>query len=119
MIEQKEAQLETYYELTKKLLDSFVQGKEDEITSLLDSREECIAAINKLDKAAGEILSNKKIQECLSKLMEIEKDIQKHMKLSLQRLANQVKFAQNEQYLSKQYEEQIPVSKGIFYDKSK
>jgi uncharacterized UPF0160 family protein len=119
MIEQKEAQLETYYELTKKLLDSFLQGKEDEITSLLDSREECISEINKLDDEAGRILTNNRIQECLSQLMEIEKDIQKHMKLSLQRLANQVKFAQNEQYLSKQYEEQIPVSKGIFYDKSK
>jgi hypothetical protein len=119
MIEQKEAQLETYYELTKQLLDSFVQGKEDEIASLLDSREECITRINKLDEASGKILSNKRIQERLSQLIEIEKDIQKHMKLSLQRLANQVKFTQNEQYLSKQYEEQVPVSKGIFYDKSK
>jgi YesN/AraC family two-component response regulator len=51
--------------------------------------------------------------------MEMEKDIRKHMEASMRRLANQVRFAQNEQYLSKQYDDQSTVSKGIFYDKSK
>jgi hypothetical protein len=119
MIEQKEAKLETYYVLTQKLLDSFVQGTEDDIAVLLDSREACISDINQLDEAAGEILMNANIQNRLSQLMELEKEIRKHMEIAMKRLSNQVRFAQNEQYLSKQYEEQMPVSKGIFYDKSK
>jgi hypothetical protein len=119
MIEQKEAQLEIYYELTQRLLDSLVHGKEDEIAGLLDSREEYITSINKLDEAAGEILTNANIQNRLSHLVELEKGIRKHMEIAMKRLANQVRFAQNEQYLSKQYEEHQPVSKGIFYDKSK
>jgi hypothetical protein len=119
MIEQKEVQLNKYYELTLKLLDSFVQGKEDDIAGLLDSREECIHAINLLDEAAGLILTNNQIQQRLSELKEIETDIRKHMELSMRRLGNQIRFAQNEQYLSKQYEDQLSVSKGIFYDKSK
>lgn len=119
MIEQKEAQLDIYYELTQKLLDSFVHGKEDDVADLLDSREECIAVINKLDEAAGEILMNANIQNRLSQLVELEKGIRKHMDMAMKRLSNQVRFAQNEQYLSKQYEEQSTVSKGIFYDKSK
>lgn len=119
MIEQKEAKLEIYQEITQKLLDSLVLGKEDDIASLLDSREECIAAINKLDETAGGILMNAKIQNYLSQLLELEKGIRKHMDIAMKRLANQMRFAQNEQYLTKQYEEQLPVSKGIFYDKSK
>lgn len=119
MIEDKEIHLNTYYELTMKLLNSFVQGKEDDIPGLLDSREECITAINQLDEAAGEILMNKHIKQRLSELMEIEQDIRKHMEQSMRRLANQVRFVQNEQYLTKQYEDPLSVSKGIFYDKSK
>jgi hypothetical protein len=119
MIEQKEVYLNKYYDLTIQLLDSFVQGKEENINSLLESREECIAAINKLDKVAGKILSNLHIQQRLAELMEMEKDIRKHMEASMRRLANQVRFAQNEQYLTKQYDDQSMVSKGIFYDKSK
>jgi hypothetical protein len=119
MIEQKEVYLNKYYDLTTQLLDSFVQGKEENINSLLESREECITAINKLDEVAGRILSNPHIQQRLAELMEMEKDIRKHMDASMRRLANQVRFAQNEQYLSKQYDDQSTVSKGIFYDKSK
>jgi hypothetical protein len=119
MIVQKEAHLKHYYELTLQLLQSFAQGKEDDIHSLLESREECIAAITKLDEAAGKILTNKQIQKFLSELIEIEKDIRKYMEYSMRKLANQVRFAQNEQYLTKQYEDQSSVSKGIFYDRSK
>jgi hypothetical protein len=119
MIEQKEVYLNKYYDLTTQLLDSFVQGKEENINSLLESREEYVTAINKLDEVAGRILSNPHIQQCLAELMEMEKDIRKHMEASMRRLANQVRFAQNEQYLSKQYDDQSTVSKGIFYDKSK
>lgn len=119
MMKQKEDQLNKYYELTTKLLNSFAEGKEDDINSLLQSRDEVIAVINKLDEAAGVILSNKQIQQRLTELMEIEQDIRKHMEQSMKRLSNQVRFAQNEQYLTKQYEDQPSVSKGIFYDKSK
>jgi hypothetical protein len=119
MIEQKEVHLNKYYDLTIQLLDSFVQGNEENINSLLESREECIAAINKLDEEARKILSNPHIQQRLAELMEMEKDIRKHMEASMRRLANQVRFAQNEQYLTKQYDDQSTVSKGIFYDKSK
>jgi hypothetical protein len=119
MIVQKEAHLKLYYELTKQLLNLFSQGKEDDIQSLLESREDCIASINKLDEEAGRILTNKQIQQLLYELMEIEKDILKHMEQTMRKLDHQVRFAQNEQYLTKQYEDQLSVSKGIFYDKSK
>lgn len=119
MLEQKEALINSYYELTMKLLTSFVQGKEDDIAGLLDSREECITAINQLDEAAGKILTNEQIRKCILELIEVEQDIRKHMELSMKRLANQVRFAQNEQYLTKQYEDPLTISKGIFYDKSK
>jgi hypothetical protein len=119
MLEQKESLINMYYELTLNLLNSFVQGKQDDIAGLLDSREKCISSINKLDVQAGQIMINEKIQTRISELIEIEKDIHKHMELSLKRLASQVQLVQNEQYLSKQYEDPLPVSKGIFYDRSK
>jgi hypothetical protein len=119
MLDKKESLFNTYYELTKNLLNSFIQGNETDIVQLLDSREECIAAINQLDEAAGKVLMNERLQKLVTELVEMEKDIRKYMDLSMKRLANQVRFAQNEQYLSKQYEDPISVSKGIFYDKSK
>jgi hypothetical protein len=119
MLNQKEMLFTTYYELTEKLLNSFVQGTEENVVDLLDAREECIAAINTLDKDAGQTLTNDRLQQLITELIDIEKDIRKYMDSSMKRLANQVRFAQNEQYLSKQYEDPISVSKGIFYDKSK
>jgi hypothetical protein len=117
--DQKLAELTDYHQLTISLLNCFIQGNEEELTPLLETREESINRINQLDKAAGTILMNPNIKQRLEEIMELEEQIKKQLDQSIQRLANRVRMAKNEQYLSKHYDESIPVSKGLFYDKSK
>lgn len=119
MLEEKKVQLKQYHELSMRLLDTLLQGSVDDVPGLIEQREVCISAINKLDETAGTLLMNKQIQEQLTELMNLELEIKKHLQQSLQRLANRVRLAQNEQYITKRYDEQMPVSKGVFYDKKK
>jgi hypothetical protein len=117
--DQKMTILTDYHQLTISLLNCLTQGNEEELAPLLETREECIHRINQLDKAAGTILMNPNIKQQLEEIMKLEEQIKKQMEQSVQRLANRVRMAKNEQYLSKHYDESIPVSKGLFYDKSK
>lgn len=119
MITEKETLLQQYLELTAKMLEAMVRGQEDDLLPLLEQRQQSISTIDKLDIEAGKILTNQRIQGLLSEVMSIEKIIGPKLQQSLKKLSNQVRFAKNEQYLTKQYEDLIPVSKGVFYDQKK
>jgi DNA topoisomerase VI subunit B len=62
---------------------------------------------------------NQQIQLQLSELESIEQEIREHLQQFMRKLANRVRFEQNEQYLTKQYEETLQISKGVFYDRTK
>jgi hypothetical protein len=119
MIEEKEDLLKQYYQLSKTMHEAIVLGKNDEFISLLAEREERIIAIDQLEKTAGTQLMNDRIQHLLRNQLQLEKEIQKQLHFSLSKLGNQVRFAQNETFLTKQYEGNTPVSKGVFYDQKK
>lgn len=119
MIEEKETQLKQYFELSKAILSALHQGEEEKVPVLIEQREACISSINKLDTQAGMILINEIIQAQLTELTTLEKEIHNHMQQTMKKLSNRVRSAQNEQYIRSQYEDQVTVSKGVFYDSKK
>jgi len=100
-------------------MGALVKNKLDDFFSLLEQREAYIARINKLDEAAGTILMNDEMERQLQDILAFEKKIQLILQQLSKKLGQQVRFAQNETFLTKQYEESISVSRGIFYDEKK
>ncbi len=119
MIEEKEALLEQYYRLTKAMYEALVQGKTEDFFTLLEKREDYIKSFNKLDTAAGTRLKNEKVENLFQDLLKLEQAIQKELQKTLGKLSQQVRLVQNEKFLTKQYEETLAVSKGVFYDEKK
>jgi hypothetical protein len=119
MVEEKEVLLGEYYQLSTTMYDVLVHGKAEEFFALLEKRDEYIASINKLDAASGMRLKNERVENLLNDLLKIEQSIQIELQKTLGKLSQQVRFAQNEKFLTKQYEETITVSKGVFYDEKK
>jgi predicted KAP-like P-loop ATPase len=119
MIEEKEDLLKQYFQISKTMHDALVQGKDDDFFSLLEKRETIITAIDQLDRTAGSQLINDRIEQLLKLQLKVELEIQRELQNSLGKMAKQVRFAQNETFLTKQYEGNIPVSKGVFYDQKK
>jgi uncharacterized protein YdcH (DUF465 family) len=119
MIEEKEDLLKQYYQLSKAMHDAIVQGKDDDFIRLLEKRETIITSINQLEKNADSRLMNDQIKQLLKVQLKVEKEIQNELQSSLGKMAKQVRLAQNETFLTKQYEGNIPVSKGVFYDQKK
>lgn len=119
MTEEKEELLKQYYQHTKAMYEALVQGRQEEFFHLLETREDCISAINELDAAAGIRLKNERMEYLYQQLAELEEGIQKELQFTLGKLSKQVRFAQNEKFLTQQYEETISVSKGVFYDAKK
>jgi hypothetical protein len=119
MVEEKEVLLGEYYQLSTTMYDVLVHGKAEEFFALLEKRDEYIASINKLDAASGMRLKNERVENLLNDLLKIEQSIQIELQKTLGKLSQQVRFAQNEKFLTKQYEETIMVSKGVFYDEKK
>lgn len=119
MIEEKEDLLKQYYQLSKTMHQKIVQGKDDDFISLLEKRETIITSISQLEENAGSQLMNDQIDQLLKEQLIVEQEIQKELQNSLGKMAKQVRFAQNETFLTKQYEGNIPVSKGVFYDQKK
>jgi hypothetical protein len=119
MIEEKEDLLKQYYQLSRTMHERIVQGKDADIIHLLEKREAIITLIDKLEKTAGIQLMNDRIEALLQAQLKLEQVIQKELQQYFGKLAKQVRFAQNETFLTKQYEDHIPVSKGVFYDQKK
>jgi uncharacterized protein YdcH (DUF465 family) len=119
MIEEKEDLLKQYFQLSKAMHDALVHGKDDDFISLLEKRETIITSINQLEKKAGSRLMNDQINQLLKVQLKLEEEIQNELQNSLEKMAKQVRFAQNETFLTKQYEGNTPVSKGVFYDQKK
>jgi hypothetical protein len=119
MIKEKEGLLNQYLEDTKAMLKAVTQGKEQDFFQLLENRQDAIAAINKLDEAAGSCLKNEQIDSLLQAAATLEQAISKGLQPLLAKMSRQIRSVQNEKFLSKQYEEAIPVSKGVFYDEKK
>lgn len=119
MLFQKEQMLKKYRQLTSEIFDALSQGREEQVPSLIDQRDAVISSIDELDGSAGIILMNDQIREQLTKLTVIETETLKLLQNYMKRLKNQIRSIQNEQYLTKQYEDFIPVSKGVFYDQKK
>lgn len=119
MLMEKEQLLKQYRGLTTEIFDALSQGREEQVPSLIDQRDAVITSIDELDCSAGIILMNDQIRDQLTELAGIEKESLKLLQNYMKRLKNQIRSIQNEQYLTKQYEDSIPVSKGVFYDKKK
>jgi len=119
MIIEKEQLLKQYRGLTTEIFDALSQGREEEVPSLIDQRDALISSVDELDRSAGIILMNDQIREQLKELEAIETETFKLLQMYMKRLKNRIRSIQNEQYLTKQYEDFIPVSKGVFYDKQK
>ncbi|MFJ5716433.1 hypothetical protein [Neobacillus sp. NPDC093127] len=119
MINEKAGLLEEFYQQTLLMKKALETGKDEDVFDLLESRQNCIAAIDKLDQQAGTTLMNEQIKQQLQQQMLLERDVQQKLQQALKKLSIQMRTQQNETFLTKQYEELIPVSKGIFYDSKK
>ncbi|MBM4764132.1 hypothetical protein [Bacillus sp. B15-48] len=119
MLQAKEAKLKEYVLLTKAMLTALKKGAADDFYELLDKREDCIASMKELDEKAGSILMNENMKLQLQEMVPIEKQIEKLLQQMLLKLSQQTRHAQNETFLTKQYEDSVSVSRGIFYDKKK
>lgn len=116
MFKEKEAHLRQYYLLTESMMKALVHNKENELLSILEEREECIFAIDRLDEASRKPIMNDRIQQQVQAQLALEQHIKKEMQKKMVKLSQQVRSVQNEKFLSKQYEDAISVSKGVFYD---
>jgi hypothetical protein len=116
MINEKEQHLNQYYQFTIALLDALVHGRVDDVNNLLEHRENCILAIGKIDEAAGTILMNDRIRQLLQEQLSLEQEVRKEFQLTLTKLSGRIRIIENKRFLTKLYEDSIPVSKGVFYD---
>ncbi len=119
MIKKKEEQLRHYFELSVRMMDALQEGMEDKVPALLEEREVCITAIDKIDREAGVLLMNEQIEIQLKELAALEAKLLHQLQESLKKLSNRVRLEQNDHYLKSQYEERSIISKGVFYDKTK
>jgi replicative superfamily II helicase len=119
MLKEKEVLLTQYILITKTMLPSVTKGAVDDFLELLEEREACISKMSKLDEEAGKVLMNEKMRAQLEDILPIEKRIQALLQQMLSKLGQQVRSAKNETFLTKQYEDTMQVSRGIFYDKKK
>jgi hypothetical protein len=119
MIKKKEEQLRYYFEISVKMMDALEEGMEDKVPTLLEEREVCITAIDKIDREAGVLLMNEQIEIQLKELAALEAKLFQQLQQALRKLSNRVRIEKNDQYLKSQYEDLPTVSKGVFYDKTK
>lgn len=119
MIEEKEEQLRQFLAISVRMLDALQEGMGDIVPGLLEEREVCMAAIDKIDREAGFLLMNERIETLLKELAPLEEKLLQQMQQTLRNLSNRVRTEQNDQYLKSQYEDRSTVSKGVFYDRKK
>ncbi|RHW33313.1 hypothetical protein D1B31_20580 [Neobacillus notoginsengisoli] len=119
MLEEKNAMLRKFGKLSEKLLDALKNGSDDEVPMLLEQREFCISAINKLQEASGTLLTNSETTKLLNELVNKEEELEKRFSKTLQKMSRSIHAVRNEQYVARQYDEWNPVSSGYFYDQRK
>jgi hypothetical protein len=114
---EKEIYLKQYYLLSEAMLEALVHGREEEIFSLLEQRDTCIAAIDSLNQANGDNpIMNDQIKQQLEVQFLLEKKIKQELQIYMKKLNRQVQAGKHETYQTKQYEDTISYSKGVFYD---
>ncbi|WP_316570353.1 flagellar protein FliT [Neobacillus sp. YIM B06451] len=116
-LEEKLAQLKRFGAVSDKLLEALINGKNEEVDSLLEERDACISAIGRLDTEAGAALSDDRIEALLAELAAKEKELDKRFKETLQKMTKSIQNVRREQYVTQQYDDWMPVTEGYFYDK--
>ncbi|WP_053365306.1 flagellar protein FlgN [Bacillus sp. FJAT-27245] len=116
-LEEKLAQLKRFGAISDKLLDALQNGRNEEIDSLLEERETCISSIGLVEKEAGSPLIDYRIKALLSELAAKEKQLDDRFKEILQKMTKSIRDVRREQYVTRQYDDWLPVTEGYFYDK--
>ncbi|WP_379965626.1 hypothetical protein [Ectobacillus sp. sgz5001026] len=117
MIEEKEKQIEVYYQITLQLLDALTNGREDVVNSLLNKREEAIKKMDAIDDTEKQIVMNDTIQEQITKLLRMEKQIQEMLFQAMKQHEKHIVSIRNESFLFKHYDQPVIIPNGAFYDK--
>lgn len=118
LYEKKEALLQTYYQLTRKLVNEMTANSIDVIQALLNERQAYIAEINQIDQGAGQILMNPAIEEQLLRINPLEIQLKRMLEGERQKLLSNIHALKKEKTI-KQYGEATYASSGLFYDKRK
>lgn len=118
LYEKKEALLQTYYQLTRKLVNDMTANSIDVIQALLNERQAYIAEINQIDQCAGQILMNPAIEEQLLRINPLEIKLKRMLEGERQKVLSNIHALKKEKTI-KQYGEATYASSGLFYDKRK
>lgn len=118
MYEKKEALLQTYYQVTRKLVNEMTANSIDGIQALLNERQAYIAEINQIDQGAGQILMNQAIEEQLLRINPLEIKLKRMLEGERQKVLSNIHALKKEKTI-KQYGEATYGSSGLFYDKRK
>ncbi|WP_409273963.1 hypothetical protein V1499_03860 [Neobacillus sp. SCS-31] len=116
-LEEKLAQLKRFGAVSDKLFEALINGRNEEVDSLLEERDACISVIGRLDTEAGASLSDYRIEALLAELTAKEKELDKRFKETLQKMTKSIQNVRREQYVTQQYDDWMPVTEGYFYDK--
>jgi ribosomal protein S8 len=116
--EKKEALLQTYYQLTRKLVTEMTENGIDIIQALLNERQGYIAEINQIDQGAGQILMNPAIEEQLLRINPLEVKLKRMLERVQQKVLSNIHALKKEKTI-KHYGEATYGSSGLFYDKRK
>lgn len=117
MVEEKEKQIEVYYQLTLQLLDALTNGREDVVNPLLNKREEAIKKMDAIDDIEKQIVMNDTIRKRITKLLPMEKKIQDMLLQVMKQHEKHMVSARNETFLFKHYDHPVIIPNGAFYDK--
>ncbi|WP_059172706.1 flagellar protein FliT [Bacillus sp. FJAT-27445] len=117
MLEEKFVQLKKFGSISEKLLESLKNGRNDEVPALLEERDACISAIDRLDQASGGPFIDIRIKELLMELAEKEKVLNGRFKETLSKMSRSIRDVRQEQYVTRQYDDWVNVTEGYFYDK--
>lgn len=116
-IEEKLAQLRLFGSLSDKLHEVLLNGRNEEVGSLLVERDACISAISQLDKEPGGPFTDGRVELILAELAAKEKELNKRFKETLRKMSKSIADVRQEQYVTRQYDDWMPVTEGYFYDK--
>ena len=118
MYEKKEALLQTYYQLTRELVNEMTENGIDIIQAALNERQACILRINQIDQGSGQILLNPAIEKQLLRIHPLEVELKRMLERVQQKVLSNLHALKKEKTI-KQYGESAYGSSGLFYDKRK
>ena len=118
MYEKKETFLQTYFQLTKILVNEITASRIDGIQAILDERQAYIEEINQIDQDAGQILMNPAIEAQLLRINPLEIKLKRMLAGEQQKVLANIHALKKEKTI-KQYGEATYGSSGVFYDKRK